>query len=303
MINNLVGLVGGTPLYEITSYPLREGIRLFAKLEFMNVGGSIKDRLGFYLLQQAFENKKINKGDTIIEATAGNTGIGLALAAIHYQLEVIFVTPKKFSIEKQTLMKALGAKVINTPTELGMKEAIKVAEEMEQRIPHSYIPNQFANDWNPDTYYHTLGPEVWNDVDGQIDIFVAGAGSGGTFTGTARYLKEQNPLIKTMIVEPEGSILSGGKQKPHKTEGIGMEFLPDFIDEHLFDEIYTIPDEQAFLRLKEVAKQEGLLVGSSSGAALEASLQVAHKAKAGTNIVTVFPDSSERYLSTGIYDN
>lgn len=303
IINNVVGLVGQTPMYEIKSYPLREGVRLFAKLEFMNVGGSIKDRLGFYLLEQAFKHNKIKKGDTIIEATAGNTGIGLALAAIHYQLEAIFVTPKSFSVEKQTLMKALGAKVINTPTELGMKQAIKVAEEMEQRIPNSYIPNQFANDWNPDTYYNTLGPEIWKDVDGQIDILLAGAGSGGTFTGTAHYLKEQNPRIKTMIVEPEGSILNGGEQKPHRTEGIGMEFLPNFMDECLFDKIYTISDERAFIRLKEVAKQEGLLVGSSSGAALDGALQVARKAKTGTNIVTIFPDSSERYLSTGIYDD
>jgi len=301
-ISKLSGLIGETPLYEITSYPLREGVRLFAKLEFMNIGGSIKDRLGFYLLQQAVANHKVKKGDTIIEATAGNTGIGLALAAIHYQLDVIFVTPEKFSVEKQTLMRALGAKVINTPTELGMKQAIQVAEEMKQQIPRSYIPNQFANDWNPDTYYHTLGPEIWKDIDGQIDIFVAGAGSGGTFAGTARYLKEQNPQIKTMIVEPEGSILGGGKQQPYRTEGIGMEFLPDFMDERFFDEIYTIPDEQAFHRLQEIAKQEGLLVGSSSGAALEAAIQVAQQAKPGTNIVTIFPDSSERYLSTGIYE-
>lgn len=302
IVSSTARLVGNTPMYEITSYPLANGVRLFAKLEYLNAGGSIKDRLGFYLLQKALENEKIKEGDTIIEATAGNTGIGLALAAIHFKLQAIFITPEKFSEEKQTLMRALGAKVINTPTKLGMKYAIQKAEEIKQQIPNAYIPNQFDNQWNPETYYNTLGPEIWRNLDGRLDIFIAGAGSGGTFAGTAQYLKEQNPHIKTIIVEPEGSILNGGKSGPHKTEGIGMEFLPTFMDTSLFDDIYTISDEKAFSRLAEISKQEGLLVGSSSGSVLEAALQEASIAKPGTNIVTIFPDSSERYMSTGIYE-
>lgn len=302
IITGTAGLIGKTPMYEISSYTLPDGVRLFAKLEYFNPGGSIKDRLGFYLLQQALDSGKIKAGDTIIEATAGNTGVGLALAAIHHKLHPIFVTPEKFSVEKQTLMRALGAEVINTPTELGMTGAIEKAQEIQQTIPNAYIPDQFANQWNPDTYYHTLGPEIWNDLAGEVDVFIAGAGSGGTFTGTAKYLKEKNPAVKTVIVEPEGSILNGGEPGPHKTEGIGMEFLPQFMDQTLFDKIYTISDEKAFTRLAEIARQEGLLVASSSGAALEAALQEAENAKPGTNIVTVFPDSSERYLSTGIYE-
>jgi O-acetylserine dependent cystathionine beta-synthase len=302
IVNSTADLVGRTPIYEILSYHLPNDVRLFAKLEYFNAGGSIKDRLGFYLLQQALETGRIRQGDTIIEATAGNTGIGLALAAIHYKLHAIFITPEKFSIEKQTLMRALGAEVINTPTELGMTGAIEKAEEIRKTIPNAYIPNQFDNRWNPETYYNTLGPEIWNDLAGKVDVFIAGAGSGGTFTGTAKYLKEKNPNVKTIIVEPEGSILNGGEPGPHRTEGIGMEFLPPFMDETLFDGIYTVSDEKAFTRLAEIAAQEGLLVGSSSGSVLEAALQEAKIAKPGTHIVTIFPDSSERYMSTGIYE-
>lgn len=302
VVKSTAQLIGRTPMYEITSYHLPKGVRLFAKLEYMNPGGSIKDRLGFYLLQQALDSGKIKVGDTIIEATAGNTGVGLALAAIHHKLHTIFITPEKFSIEKQTLMRALGAEVINTPTELGMTGAIEKAKEIKQTIPNAYIPDQFANEWNPDTYYHTLGPEIWHDLAGKVDVFISGAGSGGTFTGTAKYLKEKNSNVKTIIVEPEGSILNGGEPGPHKTEGIGMEFLPSFMDETLFDDIYTISDEKAFTRLAEIATQEGLLVGSSSGSVLEAALQEAKHAKPGNHIVTIFPDSSERYLSTGIYE-
>lgn len=295
-------LIGHTPLLEITSYPLPKGVRLFAKLEYFNPGGSVKDRLGQYLLKRAFQEGKLKKGGTIVEPTAGNTGIGLALAAIQYEVEAIFVTPEKFSQEKQILMRALGAKVINTPTELGMEGAIKKTEELLAEIPEAYYPGQFQNSANPDTYYVSLGPELYEALDGQIDIFVAGAGTGGTFMGTARYLKEQNQQIKCVIVEPQGSILNGGKPGSHRTEGIGMEFLPPFMNRSIFDEIYTISDEEAFLRLKEIARQEGLLVGSSSGAALAASLREAEKAKPGTNIVTIFPDSSERYISSHIYD-
>ncbi|MBS4206403.1 PLP-dependent cysteine synthase family protein [Lederbergia citrea] len=295
-------LVGNTPLLEITSYPLPTGVRLFAKLEYFNPGGSVKDRLGKFLLQQALKDGRLQRGGTIIEPTAGNTGIGLALAAIEYDIKAIFITPKKFSHEKQTLMRALGAEVINTPTELGMEGAIQKAKELLSEHPDAFYPGQFQNPDNPDTYYESMGPELYAGLNGNIDIFVAGAGSGGTFMGTSRYLKEHIPGVKCVIVEPEGSILNGGKAGSHRTEGIGMEFLPPFMDREFFDEIYTISDEEAFAHLQEIAKLEGLLVGSSSGAALAASLREAEKAKPGTNIVTIFPDSSERYISNHIYD-
>ncbi|WP_456278193.1 PLP-dependent cysteine synthase family protein [Bacillus sp. AK128] len=294
-------LIGQTPIVELSNFELPEGVRLFAKLEFYNPGGSIKDRLGMELLQEALESGKVKEGGTIIEPTAGNTGIGLALAAIGKNVRVMFCVPEKFSIEKQELMKALGAEVVHTPTAEGMKGAIKKAQELLEEIPGSYCPQQFGNPANPNTYYKTLGPELWDQLDGNIDVFVAGAGTGGTFMGTARYLKEQNANVKTVIVEPEGSILNGGESGPHKTEGIGMEFLPGYMESSYFDSIHTVTDIDAFNLVKELASKEGLLVGSSSGAALHAALLEAKQAKPGTNIVTIFPDSSERYLSKKIY--
>ncbi|MBB4824816.1 O-acetylserine dependent cystathionine beta-synthase [Sporosarcina luteola] len=301
-VNNIKELVGNTPLLELRSLPLPEGIRLFAKLEYCNPGGSVKDRLGHYLIERALLEGKLKEGGTIIEPTAGNTGIGLALAAIHHGIQAIFVTPEKFSIEKQTLMRALGATVVNTATALGMEGAIQETKRLLEEIPDAYSPGQFQNEANPDTYYHTLGPELWEALDGNIGVFVAGAGTGGTFTGTARYLKEQSPDIRCVVVEPEGSILNGGEPGSHRTEGIGMEFYPPFIDRSLFDGIHTISDEDAFHFLREAARKEGLLVGSSSGAALAAALKEAELAEPGTNIVTIFPDSSERYISSGIYE-
>ncbi|MFE1243797.1 PLP-dependent cysteine synthase family protein [Fictibacillus sp. NPDC058756] len=299
---NVHEMIGNTPLMEITQFSLPKGVRLFAKLEFMNPGGSVKDRLGMELLECALSSGQLKPGGTVIEPTAGNTGIGLALAAINKGINVCFVIPEKFSIEKQELMKALGAKIIHTPTSEGMKGAIKKTKELLNEVPNSFSPAQFSNPDNPNTYYKTLGPEIWNDLDGKVDIFVAGAGTGGTFMGTARYLKEKNPNVKTVIVEPEGSILNGGESGPHKTEGIGMEFLPDYMDLSYFNSIHTITDVDAFNRVGELAKKEGLLVGSSSGAALHASLIEAQSAKDGDIIVTVFADSSERYLSKKIYE-
>lgn len=295
-------LIGGTPMLEIKHFPLQKGVRIFAKLEFFNPGGSIKDRLGIELLQNALISGELKIGGTIIEPTAGNTGIGLALAAINKGIKVIFCVPEKFSIEKQQLMKALGARIVHTPTELGMKGAIERAKQLLEEIPDSYCPQQFANVSNPNTYYKTLGPEIWEQLDEKVNVFVAGAGTGGTFMGTARYLKERNNDIKTVIVEPVGSILNGGEQGSHKTEGIGMEFLPSYMDKSYFDTIHTISDEEAFSMVKELAIKEGLLVGSSSGAAFCAALKEAERAKNETNIVVIFPDSSERYLSKNIYE-
>lgn len=300
--NHVHELIGHTPLIKINHHPYKDQVQIFAKLEFYNPGGSIKDRLGQYLLKEALESGKIDKNGTIIEPTAGNTGIGLALAAIGTNIKVICVVPEKFSKEKQQLMKALGATVINTPAELGMRGAIEKTEELLKIIPNSYSPRQFHNKINPQTYYETLGPEIYDELDGKIDIFIAGAGSGGTFMGTAKFLKEKLPKVKTVIVEPEGSIINGGEPGPHKTEGIGMEMIPPFMDPDYFDSIYTITDKAAFQRIRELAKNEGLLVGSSSGAAYDAALKEAEKAKKGTTIVTIFPDSSERYLSKAIYE-
>ncbi|MFB7638484.1 PLP-dependent cysteine synthase family protein [Peribacillus butanolivorans] len=301
VFQNIHDLIGETPLMEITHFPLPNEVRIFAKLEFFNPGGSVKDRLGQELLTQAFLSGRVKEGGTIIEPTAGNTGIGLALAAINRGVDVIFCVPEKFSTEKQELMRALGAKVIQTPTEEGMTGAIAKAKALLAEIPGAYCPQQFANPSNPDAYYKTLGPEIWEQLDGNVDVFVAGAGTGGTFMGTSRYLKEKNPAVKTVIVEPEGSILGGGKAGPHKTEGIGMEFLPPFMDETYFDQIHTISDSDAFQMVKELAIKEGLLVGSSSGSAFAAAMIEAKEAAQGTNIVVIFPDSSERYLSKKIY--
>lgn len=299
---NVHELIGNTPIVEISQFPLPEGVRIFAKLEFMNPGGSVKDRLGLELLRDAFASGKLREGGTVIEPTAGNTGIGLALAALNKGVQVILCVPEKFSMEKQELMKALGASIVHTPTEKGMKGAIARAEELLNEIPGSYCPQQFANPANPETYYKTLGPELWAQMDGQIDIFVAGSGTGGTFMGTARYLKEQKRDVKTVIVEPEGSILNGGESGPHKTEGIGMEFLPGYMEPAYFDSIHTISDVDAFNLVKELAAKEGLLVGSSSGAAFQAALKEAETAKPGSKIVVLFPDGSERYLSKKIFE-
>lgn len=293
-------LIGNTPLLELTHMDIPNDCRIFAKLEYFNPGGSVKDRLGVSLIEDAEKRGVLKPGGTMIEPTAGNTGIGLALAAIGKGYKVKFVVPEKFSQEKQSLMRALGAEVINTPTDKGMKGAIAKAEEL-AKLEGAFSPSQFSNPANPETYVHTLGPELWEALDGGIDVFIAGAGSGGTFMGTSRFLKSKNENIKTVIVEPEGSIINGGESGPHLTEGIGMEFLPDYMDPSLFEAIHTITDKEAFEALRELAKREGLLVGSSSGAAYVAALREARTAKPGSHIVTVFADSSERYMSQDIY--
>jgi cystathionine beta-synthase (O-acetyl-L-serine) len=294
-------LIGNTPLLKINHFHLPNKVNIFAKLEFYNPGGSIKDRLGVQLIQDAIRLGKLSPGDTIIEPTAGNTGIGLALAAKKEGLQAMFVVPEHFSQEKQLIMQALGAKIIHTPREAGMAGAIERTEELLQQIPNSYSPQQFLNPVNPYTYYNTLAPEIWDELQGDIDVFIAGAGSGGTFMGCSQFFKEKNPTIQTIIVEPEGSIIGGGKPGPHRTEGIGMEFFPPFLEPSYFDKVYTVNDTDAFAMVKELAEREGLLVGSSSGAAMYAALEEAKSAKDGTNIVTIFPDSSDRYLSKNIY--
>lgn len=300
IIKSVQDLIGHTPLIDL-QIEIPKHSHIYAKLEMFNPGGSIKDRLGQYLIQDGIDQGKINATTTIIEPTAGNTGIGVALAAQEHQLPTILVVPEKFSYEKQTLMKALGAKLINTPSEDGIKGAIKKAREIAERTPNSYVPMQFENPANPATYYHTLAPELMADLKQPIDAFVAGAGSGGTFAGIAKYLKEQNADTQTIVVEPEGSILNGGPAHAHKTEGIGVEFIPPFFQDVMIDQTLTIPDTDAFEQVRNMAATQGLFIGSSSGAALAASLRVADQLPENSTIVTVFPDSSERYLSEEIY--
>lgn len=302
IFSSVQDLIGNTPVVEIKHIPIPNNCRIFAKLEYFNPGGSVKDRLGLSLIEDAERSGKLLPGGTIIEPTAGNTGIGVALAAIGKGYKVIFVVPQKFSVEKQTLMRALGAEIVNTDTALGMQGAIKKAVELVSATPNAFSPSQFSNPANPATYTKTIGPELWRDLDGEIDVFVAGAGSGGTFMGTSIYLKKQKESIKTVIVEPVGSILNGGESGSHVTEGIGMEFLPDFMDTSYFNAIHTVTDEDAFQQLRALSKKEGLLVGSSSGAAFQAALKEAEIAKEGSHIVTIFPDSSERYLSQKVYE-
>lgn len=294
-------LIGETPLLEITGFDLPKGTKIYAKLEFFNPGGSVKDRLGMEMIESAIKEGKLKPGGTVIEPTAGNTGIGVGLAAIKHNIKAIFVVPEKFSMEKQRLMQALGAEVVHTPTSEGMSGAIKKSEELAAKMPDAYVLAQFHNPANPRAYYKTLGPELLTQLE-NIDVFVAGAGTGGTFTGTATYLKEKLPHVRTVIVEPQGSILNGGESGSHDTEGIGMEFIPSFVDTNLFDGIYTVSDANAFRLIKELAKRVGVLVGSSSGAAFFAALEEARKAKPGSTIVTIFPDSGERYLSNDIFN-
>lgn len=302
IIQSVSELIGQTPMMQINGFDLPEGTRILAKLEQFNPGGSIKDRLGVKLLKTAFEEGQINRETTIIEPTAGNTGIGIGLAALEYGMPMIFVVPEKFSEEKQVLMRVLGAEIINTPTEEGIKGAVEKAKELGKEIENCYLPLQFENPLNPLTYYETLGPEIINDLDGNFpDSFVAGAGSGGTFSGVAQYLKEQTDSVRTVVVEPEGSILGGGEPGPHETEGIGVESIPPFMKMEWVDHVYTISDKEAFYYTRQLARKNGLFVGSSSGSVFAAALQEAKLLPEGSTIVTVFPDGSERYLSKNIY--
>lgn len=302
LIQSVSQLIGHTPMIDL-QINVPHHSHIYAKLEMFNPGGSIKDRLGQYMIQDAIDHGKVTEGKTtIIEPTAGNTGIGVALAAQQHRLPTILVVPEKFSFEKQQLMKALGATIINTPSDQGIKGAIQKARELAAKTPNSFVPMQFENPANPAAYYHTLAPELVADVPAQINAFVAGAGSGGTFAGIARYLKEQNSATRTVVVEPEGSILNGGPAHPHKTEGIGVEFIPPFFKDVQIDETLTISDDDAFDQVKQMAKTHGLFIGSSSGAALAASLKVANELPENSSIVTIFPDSSERYMSENIYN-
>ncbi|EOU1985928.1 cysteine synthase family protein [Clostridium perfringens] len=298
--NDIRDLIGNTPILKLNNISTKEGLNIYAKIEGNSPGGSCKDRVGIYMVEKAEKEGKLKPGSTIIEATAGNTGIGIALAAINKGYKIIFIVPDKFSIEKQKIMKALGAEIINTPKEEGMEGAINLANSLLSEIPNSLSLNQFKNEANPLAHYETTGRELYDGLDGQIDYFVAGAGSGGTISGVLKFLKENILEVKGILADPVGSIIGGGQCGTYKIEGIGNNFIPETMDMSLVDDVIKVNDEEAFDAVKLLAKKEGLIVGSSSGAAFAAVLKLAEKIEKG-NIVTIFPDRGDRYFSTDLF--
>lgn len=301
----LTDLVGNTPLLELGKYSKAKGLEtpVIAKVEFFNPGGSVKDRIALAMIEDAEQKGILKPGATIIEPTSGNTGVGLALASAVKGYHLILTMPETMSVERRNLVKAYGAEVRLTPGKDGMAGAIHAAEELRDSIPGAVILQQFENPANPARHYATTGPEIWRDTDGQVDIFVAGVGTGGTVTGVAKYLKEQNPAIRVVAVEPKSSpVLNGGQSGPHKIQGIGAGFIPKTYDASVVDEVFDVENDDAIRTGREVAQQEGLLVGISSGAALYAAIQVAKRPEnKGKKIVVLLPDTGERYLSTVLY--
>ncbi|MBZ9636813.1 PLP-dependent cysteine synthase family protein [Clostridium sp. FP1] len=300
-INSILDIIGNTPLIKLNNLGVKEGVNIFAKLEGENPGGSVKDRVGVYMIKDAEDKGILKAGYTIVEATAGNTGIGVALAALNKEYKVIFVVPEKFSVEKQTLMRALGATIINTRREDGMLGAIAKEKELLNEIPNSISLQQFENNANPKAHYETTGPEIYDALEGEIDYFVAGAGSGGTFSGVMKYLKGMNKNTKGILVDPYGSTLGGGEEFCYDIEGIGNNFVPGTMDMSLVDNIIKVSDDEALNMLNLIAVKEGLIVGSSSGAALVAAIKLGKTIEKG-NIVVILPDRGDRYFSKNIYN-
>lgn len=298
-------LIGRTPLLELETIEKNRGLKakVIAKLEYFNPGGSVKDRVARAIIDRAEKDGKITKGATIIEPTSGNTGIGVALVAAARGYKAIIVMPETMSAERRLTIQAYGAELVLTPGKLGMKGAVDKAEEIHKSTPNSIIAGQFINPANPEVHYLTTGPEIWNDTEGKVDIFVAGIGTGGTITGVGKYLKEKNPAVKIVAVEPKDSpLLSEGKSGPHTIQGIGANFIPDVLDTKIYDEIITITGEEAFAGGREIGRSEGFLVGISSGAALMAAVKLAErKENEGKTIVVLLPDSGDRYLSTPMF--
>lgn len=303
---SITELVGNTPLLELTHIEAEENIQatLLAKLESFNPAGSVKDRVAKAIIEDAEKTGRLKKGSVIIEPTSGNTGIGLASVATAKGYRTIIVMPETMSNERKMLIKAYGAELVLTEGSKGMKGASDKAEELSKEIPNSIIAGQFTNPINPKMHYDTTGPEIWADTEGKVDYFVAGVGTGGTLSGVGKYLKEQNPNVKVIAVEPETSpLLSKGQAGPHKIQGIGANFVPETLDKDIYDEIIAVPNDEAILTARKAAKQEGFLIGISSGAALWAGKQLAVRPEnKGKNIVVIFPDGGERYLSTNLYD-
>lgn len=303
--NSITELAGGTPLLKLNNISAEKNLDfgLYGKLELFNPAGSAKDRVGMAMIIDAEERGILKPGETIIEPTSGNTGIGLAMTAMARGYKIILTMPETMSVERRNLLKAYGAQLVLTPGSEGMKGAIAKAEELAAKTPGSFIPGQFDNAANPKIHYETTGPEIWNDMDGKIDIFVAGIGTGGTITGAGRYLKEKNPAVKIIAVEPARSpLLSGGQAGPHGLMGIGANFVPSILDRSVIDEIITVKEEDAYEAGRLMAQKEGVLVGITSGAALWAAIQVGGREEnAGKNIVAFLPDTGERYLSTPMF--
>lgn len=298
--NSMQELIGNTPIVKLNNFEIPENINLYAKLEYYNPSGSLKDRTGKYMLEDAEQKELLKKGGTIVEATAGNTGLGIAFAALNKGYKIIFCVPDKFSTEKQTLMRALGAEIINTEREKGMLGAAEKAEEIRKTIPNAISLKQFKNQANPLAHYETTGREIYDDMKGNIDYLIAGAGSGGTFTGVMRYLKEKNPKIKGVLADPIGSTMGGGEHADYDIEGIGNDFIADTMDMSLADIIIKVSDSEAFENSRELAKKEGIFAGSSSGAVTAAAKKLIKQGTAG-NIVLIFPDRGDRYFSKGLY--
>ena len=298
---NAAELIGNTPLVKLNHTELPEGANLFAKLELFNPSGSVKDRIGKYMIEDAERRGLLQPGGAIVEGTAGNTGLGIAFAALNRGYRVIFVVPTKFSKEKQVLMRALGAEIVNTPREEGMLGAEEKARQLRDSIPGAISLEQFHNAANPLAHYETTGPEIWRDLDGRVDYLVAGAGSGGTYTGIVRYLKEQNPAVRGVLADPVGSTMGGGEHADYNIEGIGNDFIPDTMDISLVDEVVKITDDDAFSGARELASKEGVFAGSSSGGALAAAKKLAAGGARG-NIVVVLPDRGDRYFTKGLYE-
>ena len=298
-------LIGKTPLLELTHTEKEAGARarILAKLEYFNPAGSVKDRIAKAMFDEAEAGGKLKPGSTIIEPTSGNTGIGLASVAAARGYRIIITMPETMSVERRQLMKAYGAELVLTEGAKGMKGAIAKAEELAKEIPGSFIPGQFVNPANPAAHRSTTGPEIWTDTDGAVDIFVAGVGTGGTITGVGQYLKKQNPAVKVVAVEPKDSpVLSEGRSGAHKIQGIGAGFVPEVLDTAVYDEIIPVSNEDAFAAGRLVGREEGVLVGISSGAALHAAIQLAKRPEnAGKTIVALFPDTGDRYLSTPLF--
>ena len=297
---NMHDLIGHTPLVRLNNMGVSPDVQIYGKLEMYNPSGSVKDRIGEYMIAAAEKEGRLKPGSTIIEATAGNTGLGIAFAALGKGYRVIFTVPTKFSAEKQALMRALGAEVINTPRAEGMLGAVRKAEELKSQIPDSISLEQFKNPNNPLAHYENTGREIWEDIGGKVTHFVAGAGSGGTYTGIARYLKEHDPNIVGVLADPEGSTIGGGEHFDYNIEGIGNDFIPETMDIGLVDEVIKVNDDDAFRTVGQLARNEGIIAGSSSGAAVAAALKLAKRIEKGV-IVAVLPDRGDRYFSTGLF--